>query len=134
MPSQRSAQNHAKRAAAHATAAATLAATISNYNGARIPISTAQAGAAKATTSSSATYSSPTNNAGLMRIKIVTEETFRGHQGYDLFDPQKVTFEEEVIVNKADRLLDVLYRLSGKFKCLRHQLRIWPITMGRQVN
>ena len=62
-----------------------------------------------------------------MRIKVVTDETFRDHQGYDLFDPQKVTFEEEVNVNKADRLHDVLYRLSEKFKCNGIYLRIWPI-------
>lgn len=62
-----------------------------------------------------------------MTIRILMEDSFVGHQGNDLYDADKVTYQE-VRVKKTETLKDVLAILSDQTKFPPEQLRIWPMT------
>ena len=61
-----------------------------------------------------------------MNIRILVEDDFVGHQGNDLYDPDKVVYKE-VRVKKADSLREVIEQLSQQFKYDPEHLRIWPL-------
>ena len=62
-----------------------------------------------------------------MTIRILMEDNFVGHQGNDLYDADKITFQE-VRVKKSESLKDVLTILSDQTKFPPEQLRLWPMT------
>ena len=61
-----------------------------------------------------------------MTVRILYEDSFYGHQGYDLYDPDKVTFQEER-VKKQDTLGDFLELLAVQTGFGTEKLRIWPL-------
>ena len=62
-----------------------------------------------------------------MTLRILMEDNFIGHQGNDLYDSDKVIYQE-VRVKKSETLKDVLAILSDQTKYPQEQLRLWPMT------
>ena len=61
-----------------------------------------------------------------MNIRLLFEDNFAGHQGNDLYDPDKVNYQD-LRVRKADTLRDVIGSLSGQLKFPPEQIRLWPM-------
>ncbi len=62
-----------------------------------------------------------------MTLRVLTEDAFAGHQGNDLFDPDRVVFQE-MRVRKSDTLREVMEALAKQTKQPVEQLRMWPLT------
>ncbi len=62
-----------------------------------------------------------------MILRILTEDAFLGHQGNDLYDPDRVVYQE-MRVRKQDTLREVMEVLARQSNQPVDQLRIWPIT------
>ncbi len=61
-----------------------------------------------------------------MTVRILTEDQFVGHQGNDLYDPEKVVYHE-FRVRKADTLREMIGQLSEQMKHPPNQMRVWPM-------
>lgn len=61
-----------------------------------------------------------------MNIRLLLEDNFNGHQGNDLYDPDKVTCQE-LRIKKTDTLQEVLVQLSTQMKIPAEQVRMWPM-------
>lgn len=60
-----------------------------------------------------------------MQVNVILEEEFQGHQGNDLFDPDKAHFRQ-FRVRKQAFLQDLMEMFSETFKCPIEQMRPWP--------
>jgi len=60
-------------------------------------------------------------------VKVVLEDSFYGHQGNDLFDPEIVSYLE-FRVKKADSLREFMTMLSEEMKYPADKMRPWPLT------
>ncbi len=62
-----------------------------------------------------------------MTLRILTEDAFVGHQGNDLYEPDKVVYQE-MRVRKQSCLKEVMEIIAKQAKQPVEQLRIWPLT------
>ncbi|XP_023345461.1 ubiquitin carboxyl-terminal hydrolase 7 isoform X1 [Eurytemora carolleeae] len=63
-----------------------------------------------------------------MTVKIVLEDSFYGHQGNDLFDPETVP-SIEYRVKKASTCKEFMNMLAEEFRCRVDRIRPWPLTI-----
>ena len=61
-----------------------------------------------------------------MTVRILQEDSFYGHQGYDLYEPDKITFKEQRIM-KHYTLGYFLKLLAVKTGFGTEKMRIWPL-------
>ena len=61
-----------------------------------------------------------------MVIRILYEDSFYGHQGNDLYEVDKVTYQE-VRVKKQDTLRDVISLLAAQTGHGAERMRMWPL-------
>lgn len=61
-----------------------------------------------------------------MVVRILYEDSFYGHQGNDLYEADKVTFQE-VRVKKQDTLRDVLKLFAVQTGHATERMRMWPL-------
>ncbi|XP_054282413.1 ubiquitin carboxyl-terminal hydrolase 7-like isoform X2 [Macrosteles quadrilineatus] len=60
-----------------------------------------------------------------MTVQVLLEDSFCGHQGNDLFDPDRVTYKV-FRVKKTSTLQELMDHFADAFKYSVEQLRIWP--------
>jgi len=63
-----------------------------------------------------------------MHVQVVLEESFAGHQGYDLFDSDKIHYRV-FRIRKNATLYDFYNQLSQALNCPVTSLRLWPMAM-----
>lgn len=62
-----------------------------------------------------------------MTVNVLLEDSFDGHQGNDLYDPEKATYRV-LRVKKQATVQDLLEMLAENFKYPINQLRPWPFS------
>jgi len=60
-------------------------------------------------------------------VKVVLEDSFYGHQGNDLFDPETLSYLE-FRVRKTDSLKDFMQMMSDEMKYPVDKIRPWPLS------
>ncbi|KAK6643307.1 Ubiquitin carboxyl-terminal hydrolase 7 [Polyplax serrata] len=60
-----------------------------------------------------------------MQVNVILEEEFQGHQGNDLFDPDKAHFRQ-FRVRKQTTVQELMQMFSETFNCPLEQMRPWP--------
>lgn len=62
-----------------------------------------------------------------MNVNVVLEEAFDGHQGNDLYEPERAHCRV-LRVRKQATLAELLAALSDHFRYPRAHLRLWPFS------
>ncbi|XP_076458949.1 ubiquitin carboxyl-terminal hydrolase 7-like isoform X2 [Babylonia areolata] len=60
-----------------------------------------------------------------MNVQVLLEDEFNGHQGHDLYDPDKVT-PRTFRVKKQSTLMELMDMLSDALRYPVEQMRVWP--------
>ncbi|XP_040571278.1 ubiquitin carboxyl-terminal hydrolase 7 [Lepeophtheirus salmonis] len=61
-----------------------------------------------------------------MNTRIITEDGFSGHQGNDLYDPDRAIYHE-LKIRKSDTLLVAIDTISEQFNQPKDRIRLWPM-------